>query len=68
MGLFLSEIKRLIHTGCPKKCINRTKSKLSAVGLNFTMDMTWGRLILLSRIKKRPKNTFQAQVMPETGD
>ena len=33
-----------IH-GVPK-CTNRTKSqpKLSAVGLNFTMDMTWGRL------------------------
>ena len=26
------------------------------MGLNFTIDMTWGRLILLSLIKKRPKN------------
>ena len=38
--------------------------QICAVGLNFTMDMTWGRLILLSRSKKRPKNTFQAQVVP----
>ena len=39
--------------GVPKKCTDRIKStnqpepKLSAVGPNFTMDMTWGRLILL---------------------
>ena len=26
------------------------------MGLNFTIDMTWGRLILLSLRKKRPKN------------
>ena len=26
------------------------------MGLNFTIDMTWGRLILLSLSKKRPKN------------
>ena len=47
-------------TGCPKKCINRTKSwpKLSAVG-HFTMDMTWRRLILLSLSKKRPKKHFR---------
>ena len=32
------------------------------------MDMTWGRLILLSLGKMRPKNTFQAQVVPTTGD
>ena len=30
------------------------------MGLNFTFDMTcWGRLILLSRSKKRPKNQSQ---------
>ena len=40
------------------KCNNRTKSypKLSAMGLNFTIDMTGGRLILRSLSKKRPKN------------
>ena len=33
------------------------------------MDMTWERLILLySLSKKRPKNTFQAQLVPTTGD
>ena len=31
------------------------------MGLNFTIDMTWGRLILLSLSKKRPKNQY-----PET--
>ena len=36
--------------------------KLSAVGPDFPMDMTWERLILLSLIKKRPKNIF-----PDTG-
>ena len=35
--------------------------------LNSTIDMTWGRLILLSLGKKRPKNAFQAQV-PTIGD
>ena len=41
-----------------QKNTNRTKSlpKLSAMGLNFTIDMTWGRLILLSLSKKPPKN------------
>ena len=41
-----------------KKCTNRTKSspKLSAMGLNFTIGMTWGSLVLLSLDKKRPKN------------
>ena len=34
--------------------------KVSAVGLNFTMDMTWGRLILLSLGKKQPKKHFPA--------
>ena len=29
------------------------------MGLNFTIDMTWGRLILLSLSKKRPKNQYQ---------
>ena len=39
----------------PKTVINREKSKpkLSAVGQNFPMDMTWERLILLSLSKKR---------------
>ena len=32
-------LKKYSYTGCPKKCTNRTKSKLSAM-LNFTMDMT----------------------------
>ena len=46
-----------------KKCTQRTKSqpKLSAMGLNFTNGMTWGRLILLILGKKRPKNQY-----PET--
>ena len=43
-------------TGCPKKSTNRTKS--GAVGLNFTMNMTWESLIRLSLSKKRPKNLF----------
>ena len=30
------------------------------------MDMTWKHLILLSLSKKRPKNIFQAQVVPAT--
>ena len=43
--------------GLQKKCTNRTKSKpkLSAVRLNFTMNMTWEGLIRLSLSKKRPK-------------
>ena len=32
------------------------------------MDMTWGCLIQLSLINKRTKNTFQAQVVPNTSD
>ena len=50
----------LTQQGIPKKCPKRTKSspKLSAVGLNCTMDMTWGRLILLSLNKKRQKKHF----------
>ena len=34
------------------------------MGLNVTIDMTWGRLILLSFSKKRAKNVFQAKVHP----
>ena len=51
------EITFAFLQGVPKNT-NRTKSlpKLSAMGLNFTIDMTWGRLILLSLSKKRPKN------------
>ena len=52
----------VIHIqGVPKKCTNRTNSlpKLSAMGLNFTIEMTWGRLILLSLSKKRPKDQSQ---------
>ena len=53
--------KGISYTGCPKqKLTNRTKSKqkLSALGPNFPMNMTWGRLILLSLSKKRPKSWF----------
>ena len=48
--------------GVPKKVSNRkeSKPKLSSVGLSFTMDMTWDRLILLSISEKQPKNIFQA--------
>ena len=38
------------------------------MGLNFTMDMTWEHLILLSLSKKRPKNSFQAKGVPANGD
>ena len=41
---------------------------MSAVGPNFTMDMSWGRLILVSLGKKRPQKNSQAQVVPATGD
>ena len=61
-------MKKTHIQGVPKKCTNRTKSKLSAKGLNFTMDMTWGRLTLLSLKKKRQKKTFQAKVVPTIGD
>ena len=42
----------------PKTVINREKSKpkLSAVGQNFPMDMTWEPFILVSLSKKRPRN------------
>ena len=46
--------------GVPKKLTNR--KKLSAVGPNFLMSMTWERLILLRLGKKQPKNIF-----PDTG-
>ena len=54
----------------PKKCTNKTKSqpKLSAVGLNFTMNMTWEGLIRLSLSKKRPKINFQTQGVPASCD
>ena len=38
------------------------------MGLNFTIDMTWGRLILLSLSKKRPKINLQTQGVPINGD
>ena len=41
---------------------------MSAGGLSFTMDLTLERLIQLFLSKKRSKNTFQAQVVPITGD
>ena len=59
-------IQRVVtDPGVPKN-VKRPKSspKLSAVGLNFTMEMTWGRLFLLSLSIERPKNTFPAQVVP----
>ena len=40
---------------------------MSAVELKFIIDMTWGCLILPSLSKKRPKNTFQTQVVPTIG-
>ena len=45
------------YTGCPKK-MTKSKPKLSAVGPNFPMNLTWERLILLSLSKKWPKNIF----------
>ena len=56
--------------GVPKKCTNRTKSqpKFSAMGLNFTIDMPWQRLILLSLSKKRPKINHQTQAVPANGN
>ena len=67
-----------------KKVTTRKKSlkKLSAVGPNFLMGMTWERLIQLFQLnfnfdfwnpslslsKKRPKNNFQTQGVPTTGD
>ena len=38
------------------------------MGLYFTIDMTWGCLILLSLSKKRPKTFFQTRGVPATGD
>ena len=38
------------------------------MGLDFTIDMTWGRLILLSLSKKRPKINLQTQGVPANGD
>ena len=38
------------------------------MGPNFTMNLTWRRLILLSLVKNQPKNTFQAHMVPTTGD
>ena len=58
----------VIHIqGVPKKCTNRTNSlpKLSAMGLNFTIEMTWGRLILLSLNKKI---NLKTQGVPANGD
>ena len=42
---------------------NKILTKVSAVGPNFPMKMTWERLILLSLSQKQPKNIF-----PDTGD
>ena len=41
---------------------NKILTKVSAVGPNFPMKMTWERLILLSLSQKQPKNIF-----PDTG-
>ena len=38
------------------------------MGLNLTIDMTWGRWILLSISKKRPKINFQTQGVLANGD
>ena len=56
---------------CPKKSApeaQKSSPKFSAAGQNFSLDMTWERLILLCLSKKRPKNTFQAQVVSTTGN
>ena len=46
-----------LYTGCSKNVlIEQTLPKLSPVGLNFTMNMTWKDWIMLSHSKKRPKN------------
>ena len=51
--------------GVLQKCTNRINSH----DQNWVLwGMTWGRLILLSIRRKRPKNTFQIQVVPTTGD
>ena len=53
-----------------KKCTNRTKScpKLRALGLNFIIEMTWVRLILLSLSKNNQKIKLQTQGVPTNGD
>ena len=56
-----------ISTGCPKKklLLNRILiTKLSALGPNYPMDMTWERLIPLSLSKNRLKNNFRKQTLP----
>ena len=53
MFLLISSARKGLE-GVPKKCTIRPK--LSAVGLNFTMNMTWEGLIRLSLSRKRPKN------------
>ena len=62
-----ADVPRWVRVLCVTN-IKKTYPKLSAVGLNFTMDMTWERLILLSLSEKRPKNIFQAQGVPANGD
>ena len=38
------------------------------MGLNFTIDMTWGRLILLSLMRNDQKINHQTQGVPANGD
>ena len=62
-------LSKLLQGG-PKKCTNRTKTypKLSALGLNFTMNMTREGTTRLSLSKKRPKNQFPDTRGPTTCD
>ena len=53
-------------TGCPKK-MTKSKPKLSAVGPNFPMNMTWEHLILHSLSRKQPKK-IQTQGVSNFGD
>ena len=48
-------ITSYMNTGCPKKNV-LIELKLSAVGLNLTMNMTWEGSFRLSLSKKRPKH------------
>ena len=53
--------------GVPKKWLKKAQSKLSAVGPNFPINVTWERLILLGPSRNDQKDIFQAQGVPATG-
>ena len=58
---FLSATDTLTVQGVPKKYLAKEKTKWSAVGSNFPIEMTWERLILLCLSKKWLQNNFQTQ-------